>query len=80
MKAKIEVMLKDGVFDPQGKVLVNALHHLEYDDVSKVRAGKLFYVEIDEKDPGKAKEKLAKMADELFANPVIEDFKIELID
>ena len=80
MKAKIEVMLKNGVFDPQGKVLVNALHHLDYEDVTNVRVGKLFYVELDENDTEQAKKRLEKMADELFANPVIENFNIEILD
>ncbi len=79
MKAKIEVMLKEGVFDPQGKVLVNALHHLEYNSVSGVRAGKLFYIELDESDSARAEKKLAEMADQLFANPVIENFEITLL-
>lgn len=79
MKAKIEVVLKDGVFDPQGKVLVNALHHLEYKDVLSVRAGKLFYIELDGNDASKAQARLAEMADQLFANPVIENFKIEIV-
>jgi phosphoribosylformylglycinamidine synthase subunit PurS len=80
MKAKIEVMLKKGVFDPQGKVLVNALHHLEYNDVSGVKVGKLFFVEINENDKNVAKKRLAEMADQLFANPIIENFEIELVD
>ncbi|OHD55964.1 MAG: hypothetical protein A2Y33_10925 [Spirochaetes bacterium GWF1_51_8] len=79
MKAKIEVMLKPGVFDPQGKVIMNALHHLDYHTVTDVRAAKLFYVELDEKDPAAAKKLLEKMSDELFANPVIENFHIEIV-
>ncbi len=79
MKAKIEVILKDGVFDPQGKVLVNALHHLDYQNVQAVRAGKLFYVDLDESNPQKAEKQLAEMADQMFANPVIENFKIEIV-
>jgi phosphoribosylformylglycinamidine synthase len=78
MKAKIEVMLKPGVFDPQGKVLMNALHHLDYASVKDVRAAKLFYIEIDEATPDAAKKKLDEMADELFANPVIENYHIEI--
>lgn len=80
MKARIEVMLKKGVFDPQGKVLVNALHHLDYNEVSGVKVGKLFFVEIDETNKDIAQKKLTKMADQLFANPIIENFEIELME
>ncbi len=80
MKAKIEVMLKNGVFDPQGKTLVSALHHLDYNSVKEVHVGKIFYVEIDENEKQQAQSKLESMADQLFANPIIENFTIELLD
>jgi len=78
MRAKIEVMLRKGVFDPQGKTILNAIHHLGFSNVNDVRAGKLFYIDIDETDKKKAMEKLRTMSDQLFANPVIEDFNITL--
>lgn len=80
MTARIDVTLKKGVFDPQGEVLVNALHHLEYKDVEKVHVGKSFIIELSESDKDKARKQLEAMADTLFANPIIEDFKIEFLD
>lgn len=80
MKAKIEVMLREDIFDPQGKTIMNALHHMGYKDVTKVKAGKLFYVEIQESAKEKAMKKLEEMSHELFANPVIENYKIEIIE
>ncbi len=80
MKAKIEVMLREDIFDPQGKTIMNALHHMNHKDVSRVKAGKLFYVEIQETVKEKAMKKLEEMAHELFANPVIENYKIEILE
>lgn len=80
MRARIEVVLKNGVFDPQGKTIVNALHHLEHHSVKEVKVGKVFYVDLDENDQATAESNLNKMADELFANPIIEDFTIEIIN
>lgn len=79
MKARIEVVLNKGVFDPQGKTIVNALHHLDHHSVKDVKVGKVFYVDLDEKNPADAETKLSKMADELFANPIIEDFTVEIL-
>ncbi len=79
MKAKIEVMLRDDIFDPQGKTIQNALHHMDHKNVSRVKAGKLFFVEIQETDAEKAKKDLEEMAHELFANPVIENYKVEIL-
>jgi phosphoribosylformylglycinamidine synthase len=80
MKAKIEVMLREDIFDPQGKTIVNALHHMDYKSVSNVKAGKLFYLELQETNKDKALKQMEEMAHELFANPVIENYKIEIID
>jgi phosphoribosylformylglycinamidine synthase subunit PurS len=80
MKAKIEVMLREDIFDPQGKTIMNALHHMGHKDISKVKAGKLFFVDIQESDRQKAMKKLEEMSHELFANPVIENYKIEIIE
>lgn len=80
MKAKIEVLLKNGVFDPQGKTIMQALHHLEFQNVTEVKVGKIFYVSLDETDPAKAKTELESMADELLANPIIERFTVTPVD
>ena len=80
MKAKIEVMLREDIFDPQGKTIMNALHHMGHKDVSRVKAGKLFYVDIQEPTREKAMKKLEEMSHELFANPVIENYKVEIIE
>ena len=78
MRAKVHVYLKKSVLDPQGKTILQALHRLGYEEVKDVRLGKEFYIEINEKDPQKAKKKLEEMASKLLANVVIEDFEVEV--
>ncbi len=78
MTVLVKVMLKPGVLDPQGKAIADALHRLGYESVSDVRAGKIFRVEVGTDDPKAAKEAGAQMAAKLLANPVIEDYEIQL--
>lgn len=78
MKATVHVTLKDGVLDPQGKAIGNALHGLGFDEVGEVRQGKLIELEIDGDDPEAAKARLDEMCRKLLANPVIERYAIEV--
>ena len=78
MKAKIHVTLKDGVLDPQGKAIGNALQALGFDDLGEVRQGK--YIEIDFRNVSetKAKQRAEEMCIKLLANTVIENYNIEI--
>ena len=77
MKATVLVRLKSEVLDPQGDAVRRALGKLGFEGVKGVRVGKL--IEIDMEDGGAdVKARLEKMADEMLANPVIEDFEIKL--
>ena len=78
MKATVHVTLKDGVLDPQGKAIGNALHGLGFDEVGEVRQGKLIELEIDGDDPEAAKARLEEMCRKLLANPIIERYAIEV--
>jgi phosphoribosylformylglycinamidine synthase len=78
MKARVTVTLKNGVLDPQGKAIVNALGALGIEGVQDVRQGKFIEVELDEKDPASARAALERMCKELLANPVIENYRYEL--
>ena len=81
MKATVLVRLKSEVLDPQGDAVRRALGKLGFEGVKGVRVGKLIEIELDESAAGNAadvKTRLAKMADEMLANPVIEDFEIRL--
>lgn len=80
MKLQITVIPRAGILDPQGKAIAAALDRLGYAAVHDVRAGKVFRVEIDAADPQAAREAGAAMAQRLLANPVIEDFEVEVVD
>lgn len=79
MRARVYVTLKPSVFDPQGRVVADALITLGYQDVKDVRQGKFFEVEIDGKDAAAAKIRVTEMADKLLANPVIESYRVEVL-
>ena len=76
MKVVVNVKLKEGVLDPQGKAVAHALSSLGFSNINGVRIGKQIVLDLDENDKEKAKEEVAKMAKELLANTVIEDYEI----
>jgi phosphoribosylformylglycinamidine synthase PurS subunit len=78
MKVQVRVMPKSGILDPQGKAIADALSRLGYTGVSEVRAGKVFRIEVEAADPAQAKEAGRKMAETLLANPVIEEYEVEV--
>jgi len=79
MRARVYVTLKPSVFDPQGRVVVDALHSLGYGDVRDVRQGKYFEVELEGDDRAAAEARVAEMAGTLLANPVIESYRVEVL-
>jgi phosphoribosylformylglycinamidine synthase len=78
MRARVYVTLKPSVFDPQGRVVADALCSLGYDDVKDVRQGKFFEVELSDMDPDAARARVTEMAEKLLANPVIESYRVEV--
>ena len=76
-RVKVYVTLKPGLLDAQGKVVGNALKSLGYDRVDDVRIGK--YIELEVKDNGNVDREVKEMCDKLLANPVIEDYRFEVI-
>ncbi|MEO0398761.1 MAG: phosphoribosylformylglycinamidine synthase subunit PurS [Pseudomonadota bacterium] len=78
MKAKIYVTLKNGVLDPQGKAIESALAGLGFDAASNVRQGKVIELDINESDAAKAEAALEDMCKRLLANPVMENYRIEI--
>ena len=81
MKATVVVRLKGEVLDPQGDAVRRALEKLGFEGVKGVRVGKIIEVEIDDAHAASPdlRARLAKMADEMLANPVIEDYDVELV-
>ena len=79
MKANIYVTLKREVLDPQGDAVKRALGSLEFGGVRDVRVGKLIEIELDDREPGAAEAERRAMCEKLLANPVIEDFRFEIV-
>lgn len=78
MKARVQVMLKDGVLDPQGEAVRHALGALGFDQVSGVRQGKVIELDLTETDKARAEESVTKMCEKLLANTVIESYRVEI--
>jgi phosphoribosylformylglycinamidine synthase len=78
MKARIRITLKNGVLDPQGKAIQNALSGLGFKGVEEVRQGKYIEVDLTATDEAAARAEVEKMCQELLANTVIEDYAFEL--
>lgn len=78
MKARVQVMLKAGVLDPQGEAVRHALGTLGFDGVKGVRQGKVIELDLAETDPARAREAVTVMCEKLLANTVIESYRIEV--
>ncbi len=78
MKAKVIITLKQGVLDPQGKAIEGALKGLGFDGVSDVRQGKEIEFRLDEADETAARAKAEEICKKLLANPVMENYAIEI--
>ena len=79
MKARVHVMLKNGVLDPQGEAVRHALGTLGFDGVETVRQGKLIELDLDETDAKKAESTVKEMCEKLLANTVIESYSVEIV-
>ncbi|EAI9365337.1 TPA: phosphoribosylformylglycinamidine synthase subunit PurS [Campylobacter jejuni] len=76
MEVIINISLKNGVLDPQGKAVEKALHSLNFNSVKEVKIAKQIKISLDEKDEKLAKEQVKKMCEELLVNSVIEDYEL----
>lgn len=78
MKVEVRVYPKEGVLDPQGRAIASALGRLGHASVEDVRAGKIFFLEVDGTDPAAVAAEARRMAEELLANTVIEGFDVRI--
>jgi len=78
MKARVHVMLKNGVLDPQGEAVRHALGQLGFEGVEGVRQGKVIELDLSETDTAKAEKAVTEMCEKLLANTVIESYSFEL--
>ncbi|MEM7718962.1 MAG: phosphoribosylformylglycinamidine synthase subunit PurS [Pseudomonadota bacterium] len=79
MKARVHIMLKNGVLDPQGEAVRHALGSLGFDGVSSVRQGKVIELEMTETDQAAAEKAAIDMCEALLANTVIERYDVEIL-
>jgi phosphoribosylformylglycinamidine synthase len=80
MKAHVRVLMKPTVLDPQGQTIQHALASLGYAQVKDVRQGKFFILELDGMSREEAQKQVERIAREVLANPVIEEFQFEILD
>lgn len=79
-KARVRVMPRPEILDPQGKAVAAALGRIGFDQVTEVRVGKSFDISLEAKNVTEARKLLEAMADKLLANGVVEDFVVEILD
>jgi phosphoribosylformylglycinamidine synthase PurS subunit len=80
MKAHVWVMLKTTVLDPQGQTIQRALSSLGYSTVKDVRQGKFFVLKLDGLSCEEAKTQVERIAKDVLTNPVIEEFRFEILE
>lgn len=78
MKARVHIMLKDGVLDPQGAAVRHALGALGFDGVNEVRQGKVIDLDLAATDRASAEAEVREMCEKLLANTVIEKYSVEI--
>jgi phosphoribosylformylglycinamidine synthase subunit PurS len=79
MRARVFVILKPSVFDPQGRTIAEALQSLGYSAVGDVRQGKFFDIDLQTDSVEQARALAGEAADKLLANPVIESYRVEVL-
>lgn len=78
MKARVLIMPRDGVLDPQGKAIAHALHGLGFDGVADARQGKLIELDLAGDDLEAAKQQVVDMCEKLLANEMIETYRVHI--
>ena len=79
MKARVTIMLKDGVLDPQGEAIRHALTGLGHKGVGGVRQGKVIELDLTATDRAEAETEVKRMCETLLANTVIEKYAVEIV-
>lgn len=80
MQVVVNISLKEGVLDPQGRAIEHSLRGLGFQEVSEVRVGKQITLDIDENDPARLRQRVARMCETLLSNTVIEDYVIDIVE
>jgi len=78
-RARVEIKLKKGIVDPEGKNITKALHLLHFNEVKNVKVAKVFEIFMEASSEEEAMKRLDAMCRRLLANPVINDYSIEIM-
>ena len=79
-RVSVNISPRQGILDPQGKAVADALHSLDFAEVSDVRIGRFVVMQLDAPDGEAARQRAREMCDRLLANPVIEDYDIASVE
>lgn len=80
MRVKVEIVRRPEIADPQGVTVVRALRELGFGEVAEARFNRTIVLDLDGTDPQSARARVEEMCRRLLANPVIEDFEVQVID
>ena len=80
MKVEVTVTRRTDIADPRGTTIARALHQLGFDEVTSVRVDKLITLEFGDGDRGAVSARVDEMCRRLLANPVLEDFTVEVVE
>ena len=80
LKAQVQVMLKKGIFDPQGQAVQNGLESVGFDAVKGVRIGKIIEIDLEVDDRQRAEALVNDMCDQMLANPIVESYSYEILE
>ena len=77
-RVHVRVVPRAGLLDPQGQAVEHALSALGFSEARNVRIGRAIELEVDARTPDEARERARRMCDKLLANPVTEDYQLEV--
>jgi len=80
MKVTVNISLKEGVLDPQGRAVEKSLATIGFTEASNVRIGKQITLDVEADDAARAHQRVARMCEQILANTVIEDYEITIED
>ncbi|MFO7298995.1 MAG: phosphoribosylformylglycinamidine synthase subunit PurS [Actinomycetes bacterium] len=79
MKVRVHIERRPEIADPEGSTVARALSDLGFDEVAGVRMNRVIDLEVEGDDPEQVKARVAEMCRQLLANPVLEDFEVEIV-
>lgn len=78
MRVTVHIERRAEIADPEGATIARSLADLGYQEVTAVRTGRTLHLDVESDDPGAVRERVAEMCEKLLANPVIEDYRVEV--